>query len=308
MTIGALELPLIARRAGLRLIHDPSGVSPFLIGRRLGAYKRVVTLHDATPFTHPETHTRFDNFLYRTYVPIVLQNIDAVITISETARSELVRFLHIPSDRVHAIPLAADPAFQPVPLAAAEQTARKYGAEGRFVLYVGALEPRKNLPTLLRAFSLVHQALPTQRLVVVGTRRWKSSGIARLVHKLRLDSVVRFTGYVDDADLPALYSAAQVFCFPSLAEGFGLPLLEAMICGAPVVCSNLSSLPEVAGDAGLLVDPNSAPAIAEALLRVLSDADLAEHLRQRGFTRSAQFSWETTAARTVDVYRALVTN
>jgi glycosyltransferase involved in cell wall biosynthesis len=140
------------------------------------------------------------------------------------------------------------------------------------------------------------------RLVIVGAPRWKFSAIPRVLDELRLRDAVQFTGYVADADLPALYSAASVFCFPSLAEGFGLPVLEAMACGTPVVCSNASALPEVAGDAAVLVEPTDAEAIAVALKRVLQQPEMAAQLRQHGLARAARFSWERTATETLDVY------
>jgi glycosyltransferase involved in cell wall biosynthesis len=306
MTIGALQLPVLAGRERLRLIHDPTGMSPFIFSRRLGSYKRVVTLYDATPFLFPETHTLLTTLLHRFYVPMTLRNVDAVITISEVAKLDLVRFLHVPAGRVHVVPLAVDPGFRPV---AADESARvvaRYGLAPPFVLYVGALEPRKNVPTLLRAFARLRSDFPNLRLVLCGGQRWDFGPIPRAIAQLGLADVVRFTGYVPDADLPALYSAAAVFCFPSLAEGFGLPILEAMACGTPVVCSNASSMPEVAGDAALLVEPTDAEAVAQSIGRVLREPDLAAALRQRGLDRAAQFSWELTAERTLAVYRAVL--
>jgi glycosyltransferase involved in cell wall biosynthesis len=306
MTLGALELPLLAWREGLPLIHDPAGVSPFVVGRWAGNYKRVVTLHDATAFLHPETHTLLDNFLHRVYVPATLRNVDAVITISEAARRDLVRFLRLRPDKVVTVPLAVDAAFHPVPAELSATVLSRYEVTPPFVLYVGALEPRKNLPTLLRAFARALAEFPQLQLVVAGGRRWKSGAIPRLVEDLRLADAVRMTGYVADATLPALYSAASVFCFPSLSEGFGLPILEAMACGTPVVCSNLSSLPEVAGEAALLVDPTETQAVAAGLIRVLSDQTFGAELRERGLNRAAQFSWESTAEQTLQVYRRVL--
>jgi glycosyltransferase involved in cell wall biosynthesis len=302
MTVGALELPVLARRHRLPLIHDPSVVTPFLVGRSIGRYKRVVTLHDATALLHPDTHTLLDNFLYRVYIPAGLRNVDAVITLSESAKRDLRRFLRFPAGRIHVVPLAAERAFSPLAADVVRSTLARHQLEPGFVLYVGALEPRKNVPTLLRAFARLRREVPGVRLVIVGAPRWKFSAIPRVLDELRLRDAVQFTGYVADADLPALYSAASVFCFPSLAEGFGLPVLEAMACGTPVVCSNASALPEVAGDAAVLVEPTDAEAIAVALKRVLQQPETAAQLRQQGLARAARFSWERTATETLDVY------
>ncbi|MGI9145087.1 MAG: glycosyltransferase family 4 protein [Chloroflexota bacterium] len=306
MTIGALELPLLARREALPLIHDPTGMSPFLIGRRFAPYKRVVTLYDATPFLHPETHTLLDNVLHRMYVPATLRNVDAVITISEIAKQDLLRFLRLRSSQIHVVHLAADPAFRPVAPQESANILARYELKQPFVLYLGALEPRKNVPTLVRAFARLRSEFPNLQLVLGGGQRWSFGQIPQVIEQLGLTDSVRVTGYVPDADLPGLYSAASVFCFISLSEGFGLPILEAMACGAVVVCSNRSSMPEVAGQAALLVDPTDVEGVASGLRRVLRDPDLANALRQRGLARAARFSWELTAERTVDVYRAVL--
>lgn len=306
MTVGALTLPVVARRMSLPLIHDPAGISPFVLGRAVGPYKRVVTVHDATVFVHPETHTLLDNFLHRVYVPALLGHVDAVITLSESAKQGLMQHLRLEPDRIRVVPLAADPTFRPASVDHMESVLTRHQLERGFVLYVGALEPRKNLPTLLRAFARLRRELPDVTLVIVGAPRWKFSAIPRVLDQLNLRQAVRFAGYVADADLPALYSAASVFCFPSLAEGFGLPVVEAMACGTPVVCSNASALPELAGEAALLVEPTDPDAIASALTRVLRQPDLAGELRERGLARAARFSWERTASETLDVYRSVL--
>jgi glycosyltransferase involved in cell wall biosynthesis len=306
MTCGALQLPVAAVKTRLELIHDPAGIGPFLLGRRWGSFARVVTLHDATPLRFPTTHTLLSRFLFRVYIPATLRNTDAVLTLSEDAKNDLTRFLHLPSTKVHVVSPGVDHQFAPAPAEVTAKTrSRFYGGEP-FVLYVGALEPRKNLPTLLEAFAELRREFPRLHLVVAGGRRWKSSGLGPMVERLRLQDRVHFIGYVAERELPALYRAASVFCFPSLAEGFGLPVLEAMACGTPVVCSGVSSLPEVAGDAVVFVDPTQPESIAYALRRVLTEPDLAAQMRQRGLERAALFTWERTAARTVEVYQQVL--
>ena len=306
MSIGALELPIIARRHTLPIIHDPTGVSPFLLGRWAGRYKRVVSVHDAIAFRYPAGYTRFNNFLHRQYVPQTLRNVDAVITMSEASRNDLIQFLRLPPDKVHVIPLATDVAFQPLPAQHAAEVSARFGLRPPYVLYVGALEARKNLVTLLHAFARLRADFPDLTLAIAGRPRWKYSEIPHTLEVLHLGDAVHFTGYVPDADLPALYNAAAVFCFPSLYEGFGLPVLEAMACGTPVVCSAASSLPEVAGDAALLVPPNDIAALANALGRVMAEPALAGDLRARGLRRAATFSWDRTAEMTLAVYRRVL--
>src|SRR5262249_1726384 len=155
-------------------------------------------------------------------------NVDAVITISEASRQDLLHYLQLPESKVHVVPLAADPSCKPVAMEEARATASHYGLNGQFLLYVGALEPRKNVPTLLRAFARLRADLPNITLALGGSARWKFAELSRTLRELALGSAVHFTGYIADSDLPALYSAASALCFPSLYEGFGLPVLEAM--------------------------------------------------------------------------------
>ena len=254
MTLGVLAVPAIAHRRRLPLIHDPAGVSPFLLGRWAGDYKRVVTLHDAIAFRYPDGYSRLNNFLHRRYIPATLAGVDAVITVSASARDDLVRFLRLPSEKVFVVPMAANPTFRPQPPAAALPVAAR--ATGRCPPTCCTSAPSKRgrtSPTLLRAFARLRAAFPRLTLVVAGRVRFKATDVAQTLATLDLASVVRFTGFVPDEDLPALYSAAAAFCFPSLYEGFGLPVLEAMACGTPVVCARASSLPEVAGGAALPV-------------------------------------------------------
>jgi alpha-1,3-rhamnosyl/mannosyltransferase len=304
MTLGAVEMLLIARKYDLPLVHDPVGVSPFPFGRALGDFKRVVTLHDAIAFRYPEGYSWFNNLLHRTYIPRTLANVDAVVTPSHAAREDLSHFLRLPLSKIHVVPWAADPAFRPLPSDAAVAVAAGYGLSQPFVLSVGALQARKNLPTLLKAISQARREMPQLTLAIVGRPMWSYSELPRMVEQMGLDGAVRFTGHVREADLPALYNAASAFCMPSLYEGFGLPILEAMACGTPVVCSTAPALVEVAGGAALCVNANDDhTALAEALGRVVEDRPFAEDLRARGLVRAAEFSWHRTAEQTLDVYR-----
>jgi glycosyltransferase involved in cell wall biosynthesis len=199
-------------------------------------------------------------------------------------------------------PYAADPIYRPMDREAARRAvAERFGLRGPFVLAVGVLQPRKNLPRLIRAFGRVAREAP-HALALVGKPGWAHEELKRAVAASGLGSRVKFTGYVPDADLPVLYNAAELFVYPSLYEGFGLPPLEAMACGTPVVTANVTSLPEVVGDAALAVDPTDELALADAIGRALTDEALRERLRTAGLAHAALFSWERTAALTLQVY------
>jgi glycosyltransferase involved in cell wall biosynthesis len=305
MLLGGPLIARLARRLRLDLVHDPIGVSPFTLGRWAGRFRRLVTLHDAIAFEYPQGYPLLNNLLHRTYVPATLGNVDAVATDSEHARAALVRYLGLRPDRVPVIPLGVDAGrFRPVAPDAARAAAARYGLTGPYVLYVGAYQARKNILGLIEAFTRVRRAQPGLRLALAGPSLWAYPALRERVDALP-PQAVHVLGYVAEPDLPALYSAASVYVLPSLYEGFGIPVLEAMACGTPVVCSTASSLPEVAGDAALLVDPNDPGAIAAAILRAATDRDLAEDLRRRGLARARGFTWERTAGGYAALYRAL---
>ena len=302
LTLGQAEIAWLARRLRLDVVHDPTGAMPLL----LAGPPRVTTIHDAIPYVYPQTSTRLDWLIYHRWLPLAVRRADAVITDSEQSRKDIMAHLPVAPHHVVTVPLAADRRFRPMDLAEVEPVLGEYGLQRPYILYVGALESRKNLPRLLEAYALLRAGSPQWRLVIVGARKWKFSPIFDAVQRLGLEAHVDFTGYVADEHLPALYSGADLFVFPSLYEGFGLPVLEAMACGAPVVTSNTSSLPEVAGDAALLVDPSDVDQIADAMRLVLTQPALAAALRVRGLARAARFTWERTARETIAVYERVV--
>jgi glycosyltransferase involved in cell wall biosynthesis len=302
MTIGNLALALAAWRYKLDLIHDPNGIAPFFA---LGPHtRRVVTICDAFAYIYPEAHNRLDNWRYRWQLPLAARQADGVLTISACSRRDLVRHMGLAEQRVAVTHCAADTRFAPMPDGAERRAIlARYGITSPFLFYVGGLNARKNIARLLEAYARLRVDFPAVRLVIGGKRQWRAGEIDEAFQRLALEGHVHFTGYVDDADLPALYSAAECFVFPSLYEGFGLPPLEAMACGAPIVTSNVSSLPDVVGDAALTVDPYDVPALTAAISRVLSDAGLRAALRERGLARAASFTWERAARETLAVYQ-----
>jgi glycosyltransferase involved in cell wall biosynthesis len=224
-----------------------------------------------------------------------------VLAVSEHTKHEVVGLLGVPPERVVVTPNAARAHFRPPDAATLAQFRARKELPEQFVLYVGTLEPRKNLTTLLDAYSQVVRS-SNAPLIVGGGKGWLYDAVFERLEALGLRDRVHFVGYLDEEDLPLWYAAATVFVFPSLYEGFGMPPLEAMACGTPVVTSNTTSLPEVVGDAGLMVSPRDAEALAEALLRLLRDADLRAELRARGLQRARTFSWRASAERTLHAY------
>jgi glycosyltransferase involved in cell wall biosynthesis len=333
ITAGNLALSQAIRRYRLDVVHDPNGIAP-LLGPRMGA-RRVVTDHDAFAYVYPEAHNRLDNLRYRVMLPRALRNADAVLTDSDHSRRDIARFLAVPDDKIQVIACGVGPRFQPVPDGAARRAVlKRYGITSPYLLYVGGINARKNIAGLFEAFARlkardVRQAADTVRrasapvsagdrrsptddsisrlkLVIAGKRQWQTGEIDATFRRLELAEHVHFTGYLADDDLPALYSAAELFVFPSLYEGFGLPPLEAMACGTPVVTSNVSSLPEVVGDAALLVDPHDVANLAATIERALADRTLWTDLRQRGLERARWFTWERAAIATIGAYQGMV--
>ena len=256
----------------------------------------VVVVHDLVHRVHPETHTTAYRWYLRTLLPASVRTADHVVTVSKSTKRDLQRFHNIPDNRVSvAYPAAAD-RFKPrdIPHSERERLREEYDLPDDFILFVGNIEPRKNLSNLVRAV----RTLPTDirvPLVVVGQDHVPDPEFKELLTADWTTELVRRPGYVPDDDLPLLYNLASVFAYPSIYEGFGIPPLEAMQSGTPVVTSDRSSLPEVVGDAGVTVDPTDPDAIASGILRVLRDEGFATQRRELGLERSSQFSWDETA-------------
>jgi glycosyltransferase involved in cell wall biosynthesis len=227
-----------------------------------------------------------------------------VIVDSESTKRDVVRLYRKQAESINVVHLAADPCYRPIDDECSRTRVReRYGLPDRFLLYVGTIEPRKNLVRLIEAYKRVRRDIGNAPLVLAGGLGWKYEGILKAAADPELDESVLMPGRIPDEDLPVLYSLASAFVFPSLYEGFGLPPLEALQSGCPVVTSNSSSLPEVVGDAGIQVDPRSTEEICEALIRIMSSEDLRQDLRERGLTRARRFSWARCAAETIAVYQ-----
>ena len=272
-----------------------------------GAY--VITVHDVISLLFPQLFTLKHRLIVRAGLARVAHQADVIIVPSYAVRQDVQQCLRIDESRVVVIPEGCEPRFRPLTdLEYLHRIQTKYGLPARYILCLGTLEPRKNITTLLHAFARLSPTLYKEsalHLVVAGARGWREQAIFQTVKRLGLEQTVYFPGFIDDEDLPALYGGALLFVFPSLYEGFGLPVLEAMGCGVPVITSITSSLPEVTGDAALLVDPYDVEGMAAAMADVVHSASLRDSLRQKGLARAQRFSWETAAQQTLDLYVAL---
>jgi alpha-1,3-rhamnosyl/mannosyltransferase len=294
-------MPRLLRELGpVALYHSTYYLMPYSL--RLPT---VLTFYDLIPLQHPETVARRTRLLFQLTMSMALSTSAHIVSISEAARGDLLaRFKLLPA-RVTATPLAADPRFQPQPAAEIARVRAAYNLPDEMVLFVGINKPHKNLPRLVEAFGRLLAGGSKAGLVLAGPWDERYPEAKAAAEALRAGARVRLLGSVADADLPALYAAATVFVLPSQYEGFGLPVLEAMACGAAVACSNTSSLPEIAGDAALMFDPFDTDAIAGALGQLLGDAPLRARLAQAGIKQAARFSWARTAAATLAVYRQI---
>jgi glycosyltransferase involved in cell wall biosynthesis len=286
------------------IVHSNSFIVPEFKDR---ARKLAVTVYDTSVMSHPECHRKINIMHCARGIKEAVERADSIIAISEHTKRDIIKYFNAPEELITVTHLAAGPEYGEVRDAAALASARgRYGLPENYILFIGSLEPRKNIKTLLEAYASIPGRLGKHfPLVIAGGKGWLNSDIPALVERLGIKDRVRFTGYIDGSDINAVYSGASVFAYPSLYEGFGLPILEAMSCGAPVITSNTSSMPEVAGDAACLVDPLSTGELASALRTVLEDEGLREKMKKKGLARAAMFSWDRCAHETLEVYRKI---
>src|SRR5689334_10383073 len=266
----------------------------------------VVTVHDMSLRLYPQCHPIRRLLLNRPLMHVAIKNASAIVTVSHSARRDLLRFHRVPPDRVSVVHEAASPVFRPITdRARLDAIKARYGLPDRFILYVGTIEPRKNLARLMTAFAAARKAGIPHRLVCVGPYGWSSRDLSGHIDALDIRDAVHFTGYVPFEDLPAIYNLGDFFVFPSLYEGFGLPVVEAMASGLPVLTSNSSSLGEIAGDAAETIDPTDIDGLIDAMRRLATDADLRRDLSARGLERARSFSWTQSAREMLGVYHRL---
>jgi glycosyltransferase involved in cell wall biosynthesis len=295
-----ISVPIELWRARVDVFHAPHYVfSPFT------TCPTVVTIHDCIHLRFPQyLPGRVAHLYARLFLRLGARRARRVLTVSQASKQDILHYLHIPAAKVEVIPNALDERFATPPSPADISLVReRFQLNSPFVLYAGNIKPHKNLDRLIEAFALVRQReFDGLKLLIIGDEISKYPNLRRLVHRHQLHQHVRFLGFVPDATLAALYRLASVFVFPSLYEGFGLPPLEAMASGTPVITSNVSSLPEVVGDAALLIDPLNAREMADAIARVLVDSELRSELIRRGHARVRTFSWERSVSRIREIY------
>lgn len=290
-----LPVNIAVRR--LNVFHTPIGAVPLL-----STAPNVVTVHDLAFLKYPDQLPRSRRAWLIGAVRMSARRASKIITVSQATANDLQEWLGIPEDRMQAIPLAISDKVQHVQGESLDVFKMKWDIDKPYILAVGTLEPRKNLPTLLRAFAKIKDDIDHQ-LVLVGPEGWLTGTLKSTLDELNLGDRVRLTGFVSDAELGGWYSGADLYVFPSFYEGFGLPTIEAMRCGAPVLASDNSAFPEVVGDAGVLIPADDVDLWAESIRELLQDETRRMHLRDLGFARAAAFSWDRTAQETYDVYK-----
>ena len=294
----AVGLPLYVTKARFDLFHGTNFEVPFWNRRS------VVTIHDLSALLHREKHRDSLARRARLRLPIVAKLARKIITPTESVKREVCEHLRVKANKVIAIPSAARQSFRPVPSEQTVETRKRLAIEDDFLLFVGTLEPRKNLLTLLKAFDqIVRQTSLRPQLVIAGGEGWLMDETFLFIKDSGIGDRLRLTGYLGDDELRALYSACRIFIYPSLYEGFGLPPLEAMACGAPVIAGRVPALREVLGNAARLVDPLSVEALAGSIVDLIENDEERRRLASSGPQHAARFSWEQTARLTLNVYR-----
>ncbi|RME99919.1 MAG: glycosyltransferase family 1 protein [Chloroflexi bacterium] len=291
-------------RLKLDLLHSPDFIPPF---RR--NYRSVITIHDLAFLLYPHFLTK-ESARYYGQIDQAWRRTDHIIAVSEATKQDSIKMLGVPEKKITVIHEAANPIYRPLPTDEAKHHVKdKYGIDKDFILFVSTIEPRKNLPGLLQAFRRLRDNYKRDELLVLaGANGWLWEEVYETVNRLNLEDHVAFLGRVPSADLVHLYNAAQLLVHPSFYEGFGLTPLEALNCGTPAIVSNTAALPEIVGDATLLIDPHDIEGLTVAMMRVLTEDDLRQDLVNKGLKRAAMFSWEKAAQKTLEVYHKLRNN
>jgi glycosyltransferase involved in cell wall biosynthesis len=286
------------------LIHDTCNYGCFALLNL--PCRKVVTIHDIGPIVNQENFKKITVRIHKFLIPMTVKNADIVITDSEFSKNEIMRYLKTDPKKIRVIYPGIDKRFRILPKEEFVPIFDKYNLPKKFILYVGSIHKQKNLQALIRAYALI-KAETDCKLVIVGRKMFEGDRqLPALIENLHLQRDIIFSGYAKDEDLPAFYNAASVLVLPSLYEGFGLPPLEAMACGTPVITSNRASLPEAVGEAGIMVDPDDIEGLAKAMVKLTTDEELRQRMIKRGLERVKLFSPEQTAMKTLEVYREVL--
>lgn len=297
--------PSIIRREKPNLYHGLHYSFPFIHECPV-----VTTVHDMTYFIYPEKHLWLKKVYFKFFVRYACRKADRILSVSESTKDDLLKYVNCDPDLISVTQLGVDREFAPVAdQAVLGYVKLKYDLPDDFLLFVGLIEPRKNIGLLIEAFAHVIQKTNTKtHLVIAGRWGWESKSILDMVKQLNLEDKVHFPGYIAQEDLPALYSLAEIFVYPSLYEGFGLPVLEAMACGTPVITTNTSSMPEFVCDCGILVQPGKLDELTFAIQGVLNNPDKRNKMKISSIKQASFFSWTKTANFTIDAYRKVLEN
>ena len=302
---GKTLLPLDIFLGSPDIIHS---LAPLIFLSGVSKSKLIVTVHDLTFLVHPETHIPITLEINKT-IHKTLKSADAIIADSMATKKDIIRLIGINEKKIYVIPLAAREEFKPVNNKfVINEAKKKFHINGSYIIFLGSLEPRKNIVRLLKAYSdLKSKKKIKEKLVIVGQKGWLYNPIFSEVRANKIESDVIFTDYIPTSDVVKLINGAKLLIYPSIYEGFGLPILEAMACGTPVITSNISSMPEAGGDAAYYINPLNVSSISEGLLTVLNSRSLQRELSKKGLIQARKFSWEKTAKQTLSVYKELLT-
>ena len=292
------DLNRICRKKAFDIYHE-TAFTP----AKLSLIPTVYSIYDLSLRRYRETHPRERVWFFEYFIKRRLQYVGHILTISEFIRQEIIEDFKLPPSMVTAIPLAPDPLFASCAADIVKKIRIKYNLPKSYLLFVSSLEPRKNIDLLIEALHMANTDIP---LVLVGWNGWGDKKWFEKIKETDLKNRIYFTGHIPDDDLKAIYNGAQALVYPSLYEGFGLPIVEAMACGCPVICSNAASMPEVAGDAAVLIDPARSDELAQAIETVVHDAEIRTKLVARGFKQAAGFTWNHTAVKTLEVFKKTV--
>ncbi len=295
-----VQLPRALKKDKINLFLSPYYKKPFFT-----PCKSIITIHDLNPLFLPPISMKgwFKNRLYfRTLLKLSSRKVDRIITVSQYSKKDIVEYFRVPEEKIEVICHCVDERYRPIS-SNSEEVTSKYGIDRKFIFYFGNFNPHKNVKALIEAYYRLPQKTKDKYQLVLGGRRDRyCMSLEKMVKHLKIEERVVFTGFISEEDLPAIYSAAELFVFPSLREGFGLPPLEAMACGTPVITSNTTSLPEVVGEAGILVNPYNVDEIKAAIIEVLTNSTLRNDLIQKGLERSRRFTSEKTTKQILEVF------
>lgn len=297
-----IAVPWIVVTEKLDLIFNPKLSVPLFV-----RCKTVFVFHGAEQFAHPEIFRFYDRIYFTLTMPFFCKKASIIISTTEKGIKDIGYYLRVNTSKIKPIHHGLNKQFLNIDKSKSslENIISKYNLPNKYILFVGGLTPLKNIGRLLQAFQKLKKRLPGYKLVIIGFKRWKYKKEIELIKTLELENDVIFAGWVQDEDMPALYGLADVLAFPSLYEGFGIPLLEAMACGCPIVTSNTGGLPEVAGEAAVFVNPYDVEDIANAMFNIINDNSLRQHLIGRGYKQVKKFSWEKCASEVLEVFERL---